>query len=558
MELRPGNITFFKPHFRLVTFLETLNSLRHKYLQKIKAVFSPLKRKQLSSQDLLTARFRHKKTAISLATIIITFLFCLSTGYCAVDFDGDDDQIIVADSASLDISGAAMSISVWIAPDFNQTTGDREHRIVDKNLDNAEAYRFMFNATEDDWRFRLFADGGVNVDTTGVTWTAGTWHHLACRYDGSDMYIYWDGVEEASASQTGNITTNNDTMLIGNNHANDGEFDGEISELAIWSSDIGATAITQLYESRLKGTPQQIDPSNLEAYHPLDDIPAGAPAKSNFHKLKGDADCVAAFAMSANNTDEPNLGTDATWGTITVLTDATTSTSTSTSRMEGTTSRDFESGNSDYLYQADDLSTDIYGVDQPISICAWIKRESDTGNNETIAANIDYGDGNWQYRFFINISDSISFGLSDDGNLDTSCDGATTISTGTWYYVAGVYNDTDIRVYVNGVLDSNGSSNPRPYTPGIFDGDEQFSIGCYFFNDARTRFFDGLIDEVMVFDRALSAAEVLGIYLTSAYNDLSGNGNHGTPQDGPGASASGMTQTGETVPSYPGDVLTGF
>ncbi len=59
--------------------------IRHNVLQKIKAAFSPLKRIQLNSQDLLTARFRHKKSVISLAVIIIAFFSILSTNAYAIE-----------------------------------------------------------------------------------------------------------------------------------------------------------------------------------------------------------------------------------------------------------------------------------------------------------------------------------------------------------------------------------------------------------------------------------------------------------------------------------------
>jgi hypothetical protein len=45
-------------------------------------------------------------------------------------------------------------------------------------------------------------------------------------------------------------------------------------------------------------------------------------------------------------------------------------------------------------------------------------------------------------------------------------------------------------------------------TGGIYNGTADIVLGYRYSNE----FYDGLIDEVIVFDRALSAAEVLEIY----------------------------------------------
>lgn len=75
-------------------------------------------------------------------------------------------------------------------------------------------------------------------------------------------------------------------------------------------------------------------------------------------------------------------------------------------------------------------------------------------------------------------------------------------------HLACVYNDTDIRIYVDGVLDT-GADNPKAHTTGIFNSNASFIVGD---GGGLTNEFDGLIDEVIIFDRALSAAEILNIY----------------------------------------------
>jgi hypothetical protein len=85
---------------------------------------------------------------------------------------------------------------------------------------------------------------------------------------------------------------------------------------------------------------------------------------------------------------------------------------------------------------------------------------------------------------------------------------ATAIATGTWYHVAAVYNDTDNRIYVNGVLDSNGAENPKAYTAGVFASTSPFSVGSYLNSGAAASMFSGAVGELYIWNAALTAEQV--------------------------------------------------
>jgi hypothetical protein len=79
--------------------------------------------------------------------------------------------------------------------------------------------------------------------------------------------------------------------------------------------------------------------------------------------------------------------------------------------------------------------------------------------------------------------------------------GATTVSPGVWHHVAAVYDGTTIKLYLDGVLDGSVVSSFAPT-----DGSASLKIGARG-DDANTR-LNGLIDEVRIFNRALSEAEI--------------------------------------------------
>ena len=70
----------------------------------------------------------------------------------------------------------------------------------------------------------------------------------------------------------------------------------------------------------------------------------------------------------------------------------------------------------------------------------------------------------------------------------------------TWTHVAMTYNGAQMRLYVNGVL-----VGQRAQTGSIQTNNGQLRIGG---SAAFGEFFQGMIDEVRIYNRALSATEI--------------------------------------------------
>ena len=78
----------------------------------------------------------------------------------------------------------------------------------------------------------------------------------------------------------------------------------------------------------------------------------------------------------------------------------------------------------------------------------------------------------------------------------------TQIKSGVWYHIAGTYDGSVFRVYVDG--QQAGESKPDR---ALTRGRDSLSIGAY--GGGYTHRFNGVIDEVKIYDRTLSALEVL-------------------------------------------------
>jgi len=82
-----------------------------------------------------------------------------------------------------------------------------------------------------------------------------TWSHLAATYDGATMRLYVNGVQVASAPQTGPIAASSQALSIGSNWA------GQLDEVRIYNRAISASQI--LTDMSTAVNPPPAPPSNL-------------------------------------------------------------------------------------------------------------------------------------------------------------------------------------------------------------------------------------------------------------------------------------------------------
>lgn len=152
---------------------------------------------------------------------------------------------------------------------------------------------------------------------------------------------------------------------------------------------------------------------------------------------------------------------------------------------------------------------------QPRTVCAWIKRPV-RYHQHTTESILSYGSrdrqaagGRWDFQ------------VTGEGALQVSVGAASAtlqrnLIDGCWHHVAAVLsndegwaNVDDIKLYVDGQSWNNIYVNPG--YPVNTPAQELVHVGAASFDGGATleRFFDGQIDDLRIFDRALSAQEVL-------------------------------------------------
>jgi hypothetical protein len=170
-------------------------------------------------------------------------------------------------------------------------------------------------------------------------------------------------------------------------------------------------------------------------------------------------------------------------------------------KQEGSHSADFEASSSQQASITDGSQTGL-DLGSVGSFCFWVKPES-TGANMVVISK--YTAAGNQRSYFIRFETSAKIGLifSGNGTTTTQAIANTALSAGTWYHVAAVADGTDIRIYIDSVLDIT----PVAYTAGFFNTSAAFILGSI-----GSNYYDGLLDEVGVFNRALSSTEVADIF----------------------------------------------
>lgn len=177
----------------------------------------------------------------------------------------------------------------------------------------------------------------------------------------------------------------------------------------------------------------------------------------------------------------------------------------------------FGNPNSAYLFDGVDDFIDVpntggvYSLAAPFTIAAWA-RPSAPGVDPRSDPII------WKIRTINSNSDNYLLTWSTDSvfmaGFENAANGADSAvfsnvkQFGRWYHVAGVYNGQVLAIYVNGALENSVQVGPAsPYA-----GPAPLRIGNLLHSDhTRKGVFNGAIDEVAIYNRALAPAEIVAL-----------------------------------------------
>ena len=384
----------------------------------------------------------------------------------AFSFDGNG-YVSIPDSPLLDSLTTSITIEAWIK--VNQ-------------FDEFPDWNGIVTKGNSSWRLARYGSSSVvgfsttglsNVDLAGnKNINDGQWHHVAGVYDGTSKYIYVDGALDASVPATGTIAQNDYPVCIGENGEAPGHlWNGLIDEASIYNRALTASEIQAIYAAGSAGkcppTPPQPDctpaPSGLVGWWP---------GEGNANDIAG----------TNNGTFVDDVGF-----------------------APGEVGQAFSFDGNGYVSIPDSPLLD--SLTTSITIELWFKTDQVTSDWTGIVAK---GNSAWQLQATPG-ANTVDFTVSvSAGDLSSS----RSINDGQWHHVAGVYDGTNMFLYVDGTLDISQPATgliPQNSDPLAIGANVQAYVpgcGC----NEPGYFFNGLIDEVSIYNRALTAQEIQAIY----------------------------------------------
>ena len=366
-------------------------------------------------------------------------------GNFALNFDGDNDYAEVLDSISLAAS-SAVTLSAWINPD-NLAGGLPYPAIISKS----SAYRLYLH-TDKRVRFQIYEGGTSIVAKPSTTISDNTWTHIAGTFDGSQLNVYINGILEKTVSYSGSININQNPLYLGARHTAKDFFSGKIDDVRIYNSALTAQEVFDLFN------PQDSD---------------GLIARWDMEEGSG----TTAFDSSGNGNH----------ASISQAKFATPRTGNFALRFDGT---------NDYATVQDSSSLD---ASSEVTLAAWINPDNLAGGHPYTAI-ISKSSA---YRLYVHTDQRIRFQIYN-GGTSIVAKPTVTVPNLTWSHVAGTFDGSALKVYVNGTLEKT-----RSFSGSIDVNGNPLYLGA---RNNEKDFYDGKVDDVRVYNKALSSQEIFSLF----------------------------------------------
>lgn len=153
-------------------------------------------------------------------------------------FDGSDDYVTVPDSNSLDISGN-FSASAWFMF-YGLPSGEcaflRKNDVFQLGMSNSNTIRCLLSTNG--------TSGWTAANDHSYSFTLNKWYYMTMTYDGSNMKIYVDTTLVKTATVTGTISVNAESLTIGKW---DSVLNGRLGTVHMYSKALSSSEISNNY-----------------------------------------------------------------------------------------------------------------------------------------------------------------------------------------------------------------------------------------------------------------------------------------------------------------------
>lgn len=151
-----------------------------------------------------------------------------------------------------------------------------------------------------------------------------------------------------------------------------------------------------------------------------------------------------------------------------------------------------------------------------VTVDAWVNAPASPGVDRYVVSKGGLGDLESSYALYTGAAQGLEFYVFDGTVVTHSPDAGTGVWDGNWHHVAGTYDGTAVRLFVDGKEVGTGTPATTPIAYGLTGAivTNDLFIGDYnpFCTSCQPHAFEGAIDEVEIFERPLSQADIARIF----------------------------------------------
>jgi hypothetical protein len=473
-------------------------------------------------------------------------------GFGAYEFDGVDDAVDIGNPSSLNLV-ANFSVEAWIKADSLPGFGIYP-RIISK-LSAAPYYGYELVLGSSDYGNKVYlqlANNGVKAATnSNSALSVGVWTHVVGTYNGTHSAIYINGVRQSDVDAVSDaVGVTSYGLKMGGWPGGGRHFDGTIDEVRIYNRSLSAQQILALYENKsdtivsqelrvgdvwvARVTPNDgyfdgvsLDSNSISIRVPPNTLPThSVPIINSSFGNNISTENITVYNQSTFDADGDRVKNIVDWRkagrSVAVLNmpfeaDGRLNTSDYSMRLNNGTvsgvvwnSTGGFDGRGAFMFNGGGqintpLSVGIANGASPVSICAWIRPNSVSGTPTLI--HMGSPTDNSSYLTFIRDGKAV-FDMWNN-QITTS---SAVFSNNVWTHYCAVYSSGNFNtsnIYINGNVVTSfymigfAGDSPPHYVDSVarigYRKDNQYP-------------FSGTIDDVLIFNRSLSADEVRALY----------------------------------------------
>ncbi len=377
----------------------------------------------------------------------------------AVEFDGSDDYVQVGNPASLQITGD-LSLCAWLYPKAASKF------ILAKTNSTDYDYGLYINGS----RFLTFFYGASSASANSSALNLNSWSHVCTSLSGTNLTFYVNGQSAGTASGV-SLTNNGRTLAIGRQGSSAGfPWSGYIDEVRIYSRALTSAEVLKLYsqdEVKINSSQNNLLTSGLVGFWSFNG--------PDYNSASTTAEVLDRSGYGNNG--DAQSGPVLTAGKV----------------GQGI---DFRQ-----VGQVSIASSSVLNNMTQLTYCAWLRPRT--------FGIVNYGfifsKGFTRY-FAVSNSNKLTLNINhNDGGLSKTS--TNSISMNVWNHLCASWTGgnsvSSIALYVNGA-EISGSGTDRA---GSAVSDSGVSL-----ISQTGRELDGILDEVRVYNRVLSASEIKQLY----------------------------------------------